>query len=321
MRSYQQMIYAHVLTLQGNYREALTIFEAGISPAGNEISVIARYIAILGKMMVLLNKGQLGEVLRITRAETELAEKNGGATWMFDFREAWVRTLAFDFEGARQICKSICEPRSMYLAGQMHTIDRMAAGYIALDRREHDQAIEHFRQVRDPEITPKYFLHWIWLRMAELESSNAWLRSGNVLKARTEADGFLASALSTADPHLQALAWDLKTRVAMAEKDWTAAKDHIQQSLAIVEKFEVLVAAWQAHATAWELYRHLKEHKKAETSRERAEACILKIANSFAPDEPLRATFLAAAPVRRILGESTLKKPTRPRESRHRAAF
>jgi hypothetical protein len=35
--------------------------------------------------------------------------------------------------------------------------------------------------------------------------------------ARIATDGFLESAPSTADPHLQALAWNLKARVAMAE--------------------------------------------------------------------------------------------------------
>jgi len=62
----------------------------------------------------------------------------------------------------------------------------------------------------------------------------------------------------------------------------------------IVEKFEVQVAAWQVHATAWQFYRHTKEDKPAEASRGRAEACLLKIANSFARDEPLRASFLSA---------------------------
>jgi len=149
--------------------------------------------------------------------------------------------------------------------------------------------------------------------MAQLELSNAWLLSGNMQNARTAADGFLESALSTADPHLQALAWELKTRVAMAEDDLKGARECIQQALAIVDKFEILVAAWQAHGTAWQLYQQVKEHKTAETNRERAETCILKIANSFALDEPLRATFLAAAPVRRILREKC-------REQDHAAA-
>jgi DNA-binding winged helix-turn-helix (wHTH) protein/tetratricopeptide (TPR) repeat protein len=309
--SYQQMIYAHVLALQGNQGEALEIFDAGISGATQNVSAMTRYIALLGKTLVLLQKGQLGEVLRIAHAERELAEKNGSAPWLWDFREAWVRTLTFDFKGVLQICKKICEPRTRYLAGQLHTIDRMAAGYLERDRGEYDQAIEHFRQVRDPGLTPKYFLHWIWLRMAELESSNTWLIAGNVSMARAEADSFLVSALSIADPHLQALAWELKTRVAMAEHDWKGARESMQQALAIVDKFEILIAAWQTHATAWDLYRQEKDHTTAETHRQSAEAAILKIAESFAPDETLGAAFLASAPVRRILREKVMNRIAR----------
>jgi hypothetical protein len=72
-----------------------------------------------------------------------------------------------------------------------------------------------------------------------------------------------------------------------------------------VQKFEVLVAAWQVYATAWQLYLHTKDDKAAEANRERAEACILKIADSFARDEPLRASFLSASPVARVLGASS----------------
>ncbi len=143
---------------------------------------------------------------------------------------------------------------------------------------------------------------------AQLGLSNVWLLSGNVLNARLEADLFLESALSTADPHLQALAWEMKTRVAMSEQDWMGAREYVQQALAIVEKFEVLVAAWQVHATAWQLYLQARDDKPAEANRERAEACILKIANSFARDEPLRASFLSAPPIARVLGASANKR-------------
>jgi hypothetical protein len=97
----------------------------------------------------------------------------------------------------------------------------------------------------------------------------------------------------------------------MAKNDFKGARESIQQALAIVDKFEILVAAWQVYATAWQLYERVKEHKTAGMNRERAETCILKIANSFAPDEPLRATFLAAAPVRRILREKIGNEATR----------
>jgi hypothetical protein len=142
---------------------------------------------------------------------------------------------------------------------------------------------------------------------AQLGLSNVWLQSGNIVNARLEADGFLESALSTADPHLQALAWEMKTRVAMAEKDWMGARGYVQQALAIVDKFEVLVAGWQVHATAWHLYQQAKDKEVAERHLARAEACILKIVNSFANDEPLRESFLSTRPVARILNASANK--------------
>jgi len=81
----------------------------------------------------------------------------------------------------------------------------------------------------------------------------------------------LKSALSTVDPYLQALAWDLKTRVAIADSDLQGARESLQQALAIADKFETLVAAWQVYGTAWQLYQRVKEYKTAETNREHAE--------------------------------------------------
>ena len=65
--------------------------------------------------------------------------------------------------------------------------------------------------------------------------------------------------------------------------------------------FEIPTTAWRVHATRSDLYRQAKNEAAAEAHRARAEAIILALANSFAPDDPLRHAFLAAAPVRRIL--------------------
>jgi len=181
------------------------------------------------------------------------------------------------------------------------TIARIAAGYAELERENYDQASEYFRQVGDPLITPKFFQHWFWRMTAQLGLSQVWLESGDVVKAQSEAEAFLESALSTANPYLQALAWEMKSRIAIAEQDWNGAHKYVNQALEVLEEFEVPVAAWRVHATACDLYLHAKDDKAAETHRACAEAHILAIANSFAPDEPLRQSFLAAAPVRRIL--------------------
>jgi tetratricopeptide (TPR) repeat protein len=312
---YQRVVYAHILMLKGNYRDALDLCERSVSEAsasgvGQVVNFLAHFGALSGQTSVLLRTGQLGKVLQITKAGRTSPDENWPLYWLLSFREAWLRILAFDFEGARGICKASCNAAGEYPDEQSHAIDQMAAGNLALYQGKYSQAIEHFRHVLDLDAHTKFFMHWAWRMMAQLESSNAWLLSGNIVNARTAADGFLKSALSTVDPYLQALAWDLKARVAMAETDLQVARESIQQALAIVDNLETLVAAWQVYATAWRLYQRAKEPKTAETNRKRAEECILQIAGSFDPDEPLRATFLAAAPVRRILCEKVVNAPS-----------
>ena len=313
---YHGIVYAHILMLTGNYGEALDLCERSVSEAsasgvGQVVNFLAHFGALSAKTSALMRTGQLGKVLQITKAGRTSPDENWPLYWLLSFREAWLRTLAFDFEGARRICQASCNAAGEYPDEQSHAIDQMAAGNLALHEGKYSQALEHFRHVQDLDVHTKFYLHWEWRMMARLESSNAWLLLGNIVNARTAADGFLESALSTADPHLQALAWDLKARAALADSDLQGARESIQEALAIVDKFQSVVAAWQVYASAWQIHRQLKENKIAEAYREHAEACILKIADSFAPDEPLRTTFLAAAPVRRVLGKRVVNKATR----------
>jgi tetratricopeptide (TPR) repeat protein len=294
-------MYAYVQVLQGRCKEALEVVDAFSLTEGRTTSLSA-YLAALGlRTVALLRLGRFGEVLQIVRTGKEMAEKNGSDPWLLNFREAWLRTLALDFEGVRRLCELIIRPGAEYPTSQPKAIASVAAGYAELDRGRFDEAVEYFEQVRDPQRTPKFFLHWFWRMTAQLGSSNVWLASGNLAKARAEADAFLESALATADPHVQALAWEMKTRIAIAEEAWDAAADDLHEALSIVESFAVPVAAWQVHATAWDLYRHAKNDVAAERNRASAEAHILAIANSFLSDDPLRRSFLSAPPVRRVL--------------------
>src|SRR5262249_23657743 len=154
-------------------------------------SLMAYHFALGGKTVALLQIGRFGEVLRIVGGAKEMAEKNADDPWLFNFREAWLRTLTLDFAGARRLCELIMRPTAEYSTGQPETIARVAAGYAELDRRNYGQAIEYFRQVVDPQITPKFFLHWFWRMTARLGMSQVWLESGNLTNARSHADVFL----------------------------------------------------------------------------------------------------------------------------------
>jgi DNA-binding winged helix-turn-helix (wHTH) protein/tetratricopeptide (TPR) repeat protein len=317
---YPEMYYAHLQPLQGGYQEALRIAEAGILQINETTSTVSYLLAIGAKAVALMHLGQLGDALQVMRTASEGAAKNGNDPWLLTIREAWLRTVALDFEGAQQLCETMIRSNSGYPKGQPKAIAWFAAANGALALANYDEALQNFRQVLDKDVTPKFFLHWYWRMLAQLGVANVWLASGNLVNARTEAGRLLESVLSTADPSLQALAWEVNARVAITEKNWKACEECVQKGLSILAKFEIPMVAWRLHGTAWDMYRHAKNKKSAETHRKHAETCILKIANSFAPEEPLRATFLAADAVRRILREKIVTKVPRQHELRSGAA-
>jgi hypothetical protein len=295
------VIYAHVQVLRGDYAGALESVEVGIPTGDESTSIMVPMFALSGKMLVLLFAGRLGELMQMVRTGRDVAEANGNEPWLFVSREAWLRTAVLDFAGARALCGEMAaRSTAAYGLGPSQSIGGIASGYDALEQGKYDAASRSFAKVLDPKKIPKFFLHWYWRMSAQLGLSNVWLASGNVRKARLEADRFLESALSTADPNLQALAWEVGARVAMAEKDATAAEERIEKGLAVVQAFEIPTTAWRIHATRSDLYRQAKNDTAAETHRARAEAIVLALASSFAPDDPLRSAFLDAAPVRRI---------------------
>jgi DNA-binding winged helix-turn-helix (wHTH) protein/tetratricopeptide (TPR) repeat protein len=302
LSAFDRVIYAHVRILRGDYADALKNLEAGIPQENESASGVVHFLAFSGKALALLLSGRLGELVQLLRAGRETAEKNGNEPWLFVFREAWLHMVVLDFAGARELCEGmVARSADAYWRGQSRTISGITAGYAALEQGKYDDAARRFAEVLDPKERTKFFLHWYWRMNAQLGLSNVWLASGRLRQARLEADRFLQSALSTAEPNLQALAWEVAARVAMAEKDWKGAEENIEKGLAVLREFEIPTTAWRVHATRSDLYRQTKNASAAEGHRARAEAIILALANSLAPDDPLRHAFLAAAPVRRIL--------------------
>jgi len=100
----------------------------------------------------------------------------------------------------------------------------------------------------------------------------------------------------------------MQARIAIAKQDWRRAEDCIHKALEILRHFDVAIAGWQVHATAWRLCRSRQEYGEAESQRESARVCIFKIADSFPKGEPLRQSFLSAAPIAQILNPSSVRR-------------
>jgi DNA-binding winged helix-turn-helix (wHTH) protein/tetratricopeptide (TPR) repeat protein len=296
---FDRMIHAHVQLLQGDCVAALENAAGGIPPHQDPVDVMVQLFALSAQILALVQLGRLGEALQIIRSNQQTAERNGSDPWLFSYREAWLRTVALDFQGAARVCDELTHS-SVYPTGQAQTIGRVAAGFDALDHGRWDEARRQFEDVRDPNRTPKFFIHWYWRMHAHIGVVRAWLGAGHFANARVEADRLREAALGIGDPNLQALAWEARARVAMAESHWTEAGECMDRAFAVLARFDAPIAAWRIHATASELYRQVGQAEEAVHQRERARAQITALAESFALEEPLRFAMLGATSVRRL---------------------
>ena len=142
---------------------------------------------------------------------------------------------------------------------------------------------------------------WVWRMPLESALTELWLAKGDLAQARAQAERFLAITLATAEHTWQALAWEVKARVAMAELDLTRAQDCIVSGLSSMEGFEVPLAAWRVHATAAELYRRTESRDLWKRHLALSRETIMKLANSLPPEESLRHIFLSAPKIRKIV--------------------
>src|SRR5580700_1707283 len=179
---------------------------------------------------------------------------------------AWVSLHATDFVSVLAICNSTLTlitdsaphpapddpapqpaviPMCLFLTGSAET----ALG-------NYEIALEHLLAARGIMDRSAVIFVWIWRMPLESALTELWLAKGDPAQARPQAERFLALTLATAEHTWQALAREVNARVAMAGLDLTRAQDCVAKGLSAMEGFEVPLAAWRAHATAFELYQN-----------------------------------------------------------------
>ena len=89
------------------------------------------------------------------------------------------------------------------------------------------------------------------------------------------------ATLRTAERTWQALAWEVSSRVALAEGDLERAGHCIRRALTTIEGFELPLADWRVHATAADVYSRAGDIARAKQLRELSRTTILKLANSL----------------------------------------
>jgi DNA-binding winged helix-turn-helix (wHTH) protein/tetratricopeptide (TPR) repeat protein len=249
--------------------------------------------------------GEWGEALRQIDDAITAADRNGDqfATQFLRSIRAWIQLHAMDFAGVLRTCRSMVALTGNFTGDYLDRISRIFAGCAEAGLGNYDRALDELLGARDQMNSQKIMMDWYYRMPLELGLTEVWLGKKDLIRARQEAERFLNSALATAERTWQALAWEVNARVAMAEIDLKRAQCCVSRALETMEGFEIPLAGWRVHATAAEVSQCAEDIESSQRHREISRVAILKLANSLAPEDPLRKTFLSALSATKVLAE------------------
>lgn len=301
--------YSNVLYMGSEYRESQRVAQEGLealtvssidSPAAPLTQVTAKYVMFCDHLFL----GEWGEAVREIEALIAALTRNTNDIFADGMRfwRAWLGTFAMDFVGALAICESAARSLGDAISAPDRRFYLTVAGTAEAGLGNHARALEHLSLARGEMDRQTVLGDWCCRFPLESALTELWLVKGDLTQARAHAKRFLELTLATGERTWKALAWEANTRVAMAEGDLERAQDFIETALSTVDAFELPLAHWRAHATAADLAELRGHAESARQHRALSRATILELATSLAADEPLRRSFLSAAPVVRILG-------------------
>jgi len=323
--------YSCIQCCSSEYRESLRNYADGMTMLLDVDSVHPSLSGIRWRLwehvqqLDLVFLGEWGEALREIEEAIAMAHKNGDYFFRaraMQLRRAWLHLQACDFGGVLTICESAVPsvrdpmlraapdppPPFPYPFQQSLILRGLAEAALG----ECDRAREHLFAARDNMDRQKTMNDWYWRMLLESALTELWLAEGNLTQARPQAERFLSVTLTTAERTWQALAWEANARVALAELDAPRAQECIAKASSTMEGFELPVASWRVHATAFEFHRSVGDRDSAECHRALSRETIMKLANSLPPEEPLRHIFLSSPAVRRISGDVSGARASSP---------
>ncbi len=298
--------YSFIQFCSSQYREGhrsaaeiLTILTGGSERNPYLSLVFQRSDSVLPHLLFL---GEWGEALREIKAAIRIMDKNedhsrGTALRLY---EAWTHFQALDFAGALAICEALLPlfTGRPWVSHSRFCLILIGSTETALGH--YDRAAEDLQRVQDDSEREMVIFDWYRRMLLESALTDLWLAKGEVARARVQVERFLDVTLATAERTWQALAWDANARVAMAERDLKRVQECLDEA---VSRNGWLRGPAGRLARSRHRGRSSRTHRQA-THHRLSRVTILQLANSLSPDEPLRATFLAAPAVRQILGNA-----------------
>jgi tetratricopeptide (TPR) repeat protein len=292
----------------GEYREGrrlalearAKLLELGANPNSRIEYEISGALATLN----LIYLGEWGEAVNEYATAIAWAQRNANYHYLQWLRahQAWLHLSVLDFKGVLAISESALALARDSALGPRQVRDTLicsASASTALG--DYARALEDFSAAKSAMDRQSVIFDWYWRMPLARGMTELRLGMGDPTRAQLEAGRFLELSLATVNRHWQGLAWEVNSRVALENRNLPRARECIAKAVTTVEGFEVPLAAWRVHATAARIEEESGNVEAARSHRDVSRVTILRLANSLPEQEPLRAIFLSAPAVARIL--------------------
>ncbi len=248
-------------------------------------------------IMVLAFSGDWGKAMRIAHDAVATAQKNENHSRVAVLRiyRALAHLVANDWTRALELCEAAFPALSDPYQVMFLRVGLVLAGTALIGLGRTELAATYLSQARHGIDSQPVAMEWYWKMPLQAALTELSLQRGDLKQARIEAERFVETSMATNERTWLSLAWEARARVALAGSDLQNAREYIRKAIAVMQGFDLPLAAWRVHATAMQLFpENSAEHHRL------AAAVVLRLAESLQEFPQSQDTFLSSESVRNL---------------------
>jgi DNA-binding winged helix-turn-helix (wHTH) protein len=309
-RAWGMIEYSMMLMISTRYREGhdtiianyRTLIECAEGRPDINITR-AVWMTRLGIPWSLMFRGEFGQALKEFDAGIEMYVKNSnsyGARTLRIYR-IWVLHHCMDYPGVLEACRQIAGSsesamdsetgfEELILPAEVRLCS-ILTGLAQAGLGNTDDALTCLHAVQKQMESHPVIFDWYWRLSVESGLAELWLAKGDFARAAAQAGRAVELALATAERTYQALAWDVRARVALRAADPAMAQKAIEKALLTIQEHETPLANWKVHTSASYVYEAIGDRLSATKHSRLAAEEKAGLANSLPRSDPLRDGF------------------------------
>ena len=305
--------YSMFCLCASRYREALETIEDSVDilvehaidrPEFNVFRAV--WMAHLGRPWIYVFLGEWGRALAEFDVSEALfvANANRYSICTLETLRAFMYVMAGDYQSVKAICEklgvardaSAAEPHPLYRMEMPNEIRHatLLRGAAEIGLGQPVQGIETLRSLERETRANPVIMDWYWRFLLLWLLARTLAEQNRLDDARDFADEMVCTALATEERTWQALALEVRARVALGDGDFAMALQQVEHALDIVELSGVPLAAWRVHKIAAEVYCARGEYDAAQQQDLLFHQASQQLHDSLPKGHVLRQTFLRA---------------------------